>query len=555
MSFLRTLLNAVLPWRRRRGGPKAARSAGVALERLDHRQLLSVNFTGNVYNDFPATNGPGAVVVTNLTLPSSHPGLTIPPDIKPFIENSGFDVDGFRLVYTPADDTLSVGIQQPINPTGPVPPGVSPAIAGNPVIAGDADDNGDAGTVNPNVLAQRPAFMEFPSLQGTDRFEVFFDLDNSGTPDVVAGIPRQIELNGQVETKLFQVAQADNIPGVMAPSFGTPLQDFTGFASLIDDPARGAFEFKITHFSTLYQLETGKPLTANTVFGVGVSGGSDNDIGIAESFFPAQPVSLGLGPITPPPPVICPPLSPPVLVNPHANFHINTAHPTLVRATVLGSSGFNVEQIVPESVRLGGAAPIDHFFRDVNRDGVLDETFVFRGSEINLPPGVTAATITGAINNGQAPLSNTFSSTVIVFNRDKTFYTPAQIAAQQARSAEAAVRAEHLLAREVARVPLADRNASAPPITEPVGVRGRRGPRQVNPGADNALDQALAELGGAPLAPTRAAAEHAFAPTGPVVSIPLRNRRGPAVAAPAHLRGPKVAAGRPTPSPGLSLAS
>ena len=34
---------------------QAAKRPAVAVEQLDHRQLLSVNFTGNVATDFPAT--------------------------------------------------------------------------------------------------------------------------------------------------------------------------------------------------------------------------------------------------------------------------------------------------------------------------------------------------------------------------------------------------------------------------------------------------------------------------------------------------------------------
>ena len=530
MSILQSILNAVFPWRRTRRSPASRRAQTVALEQLDHRQLLSVNFTGNVYNDFPATSGPGVAVVLNPTLPSSHPGFTIPSDIKPFIEHSGFDIDGYRLVYTPADDTLSVGIQQPINSTGPVPPGVDPAIAGNPVIAGDADDNGNAGTVNPNVLALRPTFSEFPSLGGSDRMGVFFDFNNTGTPDVVAGIPRLVELTGQTENKLFQVAQAVNFTGVPAPSFGTTLQDFTGYSTLINTPTAGAFEFKITHFSELYQLETGKPLTATSTFGVGAFGGSDNDIGIGEAFFPSEPVTLGLGPI---PPTLCPPLSPPVLINPHSNFHVNTAHPELVRVTVLGSSGFNVEQIVTDSVRLGGAAPIDHFFRDINGDGLLDETFIFRATDIKLPPGVTSATITGQINNGLAPNSNTFSSTVEIFNRDSSFYTPAQLAGQQARIANGTTQAaaNRLFAREQARVPAAYRSTTLPEVSVPPVIQSHPVPQSINSAAaTSATDAAIGLLGQEPMGqPANLGTTRHVRLTGPVIKIPLRKR--PAVAA------------------------
>jgi hypothetical protein len=522
MSILHAVLNALWPWRRLRRPAKAARTKTVALEQLDHRQLLSVNFTGNVYNDFPATSSPGVAVVVNTTLPSSHPGQTIPSDIKPFIEHSGFDIDGFRLVYTPADDTLSVGIQQPINSTGPVPPGVNPDIAGNPVIAGDADDNGDAGTVNPNVSALRPTFTEFPTLGGSDRMGVFFDFNTPGVPDVVAGIPRLVELTGQTENKLFQVAQAVNFQGVSAPSFGKTLQDFSGYATLINTPTAGAFEFKIIHFSQLYQLETGKPFTADTTFSVGAFGGSDNDIGIGEAFFPAMPVTLGLGPI---PPELCPPLSPPVLINPHSNFHVNTAHPTLVRVSVLGSSGFNVEQIVTDSVRLGGAAPIDHFFRDINGDGLLDETFIFRGNDIKLPPGVTDATITGDINNGQPANSNTFASTVKIFNRDSSFYTPAQLAGQQARMANGTTQrdAARLFAREQSRVPTIERNTTLPEVTVPPVIVEHPIPQPVNPGAStSATDAAIGELSQAHLARRSVVRKEEPRLSGPVVSIRRR---------------------------------
>src|SRR3954447_10073898 len=63
MSLFARLLQAVRTWRRRRGGPKTFRYAGIAMEQLDHRQLLSVNFTGNVPIDFPATQVPGVVVL------------------------------------------------------------------------------------------------------------------------------------------------------------------------------------------------------------------------------------------------------------------------------------------------------------------------------------------------------------------------------------------------------------------------------------------------------------------------------------------------------------
>ena len=77
---------------------------------------------------------------------------------------------------------------------------------------------------------------------------------------------------------------------------------------------------------------------------------------------------------------------------------------------------------------LGGAHPIFAFTRHINRDEFLDETFVFRGTDINLPPGITKATVTGSLTTGQ-----TFSSSTKVFNRNLSFYQTAKVENQIAK--------------------------------------------------------------------------------------------------------------------------
>ena len=98
MSLFARLLQAVRSWRRRRGGPKTVRYAGIAMEQLDHRQLLSVNFTGNVPIDFPATQSPGVVVLPDNPL-VQHPAIA--PAIAPIVKVSGFDISGIRVSYSP----------------------------------------------------------------------------------------------------------------------------------------------------------------------------------------------------------------------------------------------------------------------------------------------------------------------------------------------------------------------------------------------------------------------------------------------------------------------
>jgi hypothetical protein len=455
MSLWRKLIQAVQTWRRHRGVLRSPKRAGVNLEQLDHRQLLTVTFTGNVFNDFPGTSGPGVAVLKDSS-PASHPGDTIPPDIAPFILHSGFDLDALRLVYDPTNDTLDVGFQQPINSAAP-PPGTSPTIFGNPVISGDADDNGDDGTVNPNVLNLRPNFIDFPGLQGSETMGITLDLNNDGTPDVVAGIA-----GDPVGLKTFQVAQA-----VASPTnpFGAALPQFTGPSHVQNDPQHGAFEFQVTHFSQLFQLETGQALTPQSVIRVGGFAGSANDDGIGEAVFAAQPVNFGVAP-TPPPPMVCPPQSPMILVNVHENNHVNTAHAGLVRVSVLGTSGFDVKQIEPASVQLGGASPIAHFFRKVNHDSFLDETFIFRANQITLPRGFTNATLTGQIDNGPNGAPEPFISSVPIFNRDASFYSQAALNATAARRAQLDATVPNFLAQDTLRAA----GAAAVPTTPTVQI-------------------------------------------------------------------------------------
>lgn len=414
MSLISRLFQTVLTWLRPRVAAKTTRRYRVALEHLDHRQLLSVNFTGNVPTDFPATMTPGVVVIPDN--PSvQHPQIA--PSIKPIVKVSGFDINGIRVSYDSTDDTLSIGLQQPDSQ--------QPGRPGS-VIASDADNNGDAGTVDPAVVAAEPGFQEFFGLQGPQQMGAFLDLTGTGTADIVAGFPPF----AADSPKLYHVSEAlVNSGGI--PLFGASLPNNTGNVYLMNSPLHPNLEFSITHFSELYQAETGKTLTKDSVIGIGAFGTSQTDIGISDAFFPEQLIKFG-GAIVPPP-TPCPPpppAEPPILINPHEHRHINTAHPTDIRVNVLGQARFDVTKIIPQSVTLGGAHPIFSFTRHINGDKYLDETFVFRGTDVTLPPGITDAHVTGTLTDG-----TTFDSVFEVFNRDKSFYSPQQIALQEQRQA------------------------------------------------------------------------------------------------------------------------
>ncbi len=423
LSIKSLFQQAIRSWRRRGVGPKPSKRSGIALEQLDHRQLLAVNFTGIGAVDIPATTNPGTVIlVDNGT--ARHP--VIPSDLQPIIKVSGVDVSGIRLEYTPSDDILSVAIDQPDNQK-----------TGTPVLAGDTDNNGNGGTVASAVLALRPTFIDFPFLGGSESMGVFLNFDGTGVPQVVAGIA-----NNPGAGKLYQVSDAvvnpdPNIAKNSIPNFGAQLLSNTGASFLSNDPLHPNFEFQITNFSKLYLQETGHALTTTSEIDFGAFGTSNDDDGISEAFVPAQPGVFGVippVPPTPPPPPICPPVppvvpvSPPVLINPHENRHVNTAHPTDVRVSILGTSGFDVTKIDPTTVEIGGAHQLYNFDRHVNNDEFEDRTFIFRGSDIKLPRGITTATVTGDLTNGTP-----FSTSVRIFDRNDSYFTPKQIAARDAR--------------------------------------------------------------------------------------------------------------------------
>ncbi len=398
MFLISKLLRAARTWLPRRNGPKTTRRSAVGVEHLDHRRLLSVNFTGNVATDFPATQTPGVVVFNSSNTPNiQHP--IIPPNLQPYIPVSGFDISEIRVSYDSTNDTLYVGFNQP--PSG------NPGQPGS-VIAGDADDNGTAGTVNPAVEAAAPGFTDYYQLGGSDEMAAFLNFTGSNIPQVVAGYspnaPSPTPTN-PAPVKNYQVAQAipnpSNPPGI--PSFGGTLSNYIGNVYLVQTPAHPNLEFSIVHFSQLYQLETGHAMTPNSVVGIGAFAGSLDDIGVSDAFFPLNTftVSQATEPVSPTPtPTPCPPQSPTILVNPHEHRIADSLHRDLVRVTVLGTSNFNVNDINPSTVTLNGTHAIAHVTRKVRRDEFPMATYVFVADQLHLKKGLDNVTLQGTLNNG-----------------------------------------------------------------------------------------------------------------------------------------------------------
>ena len=377
MSLFFRLLRAIDSWRLRPRGRKTGKRAGGAIEQLDHRRLLSVNFTGNVPVDFPATEAPGVAIISN-----NVNYAPIGTNLQPVVYTSGFNIKDIRVTYTPADDTLSIGLDGP--PAGP--------NTTTEVIAGDADDNGNSGTVNPAVLAIDPNFMDFPDFGGSEFMGISLNFNGTASPQIVAGFPATTPVGATVKT--YEVAYAGNAPG----DFGSPLPYFTGNVYTVNSPSNPNLEFSIVHFSQLYQIETGHALTADSTVYIGGYGGSGDDGNIGEASIGPGPFTIGQAtPVTPP---VNPEPSPPILINPHEHRIIDTGHRDLVRVSIFGTSGFPVSEINPATVELDGAASIAHITRKIRRDEFPFQTYVFVADQLSLPPGLTTATLTGETYSG-----------------------------------------------------------------------------------------------------------------------------------------------------------
>jgi hypothetical protein len=356
---------------------------------------MAVNFSGNVAIDFPT--GPNTGVVRLPADPDTDQVAQPDGDLAPLVKVSGFAITAIRLKYDAASDTLAFGLEQPNN-----------GKTGRPVIAGDADNNGNSGTVDPAVRLVSPEFADPADLGGTETMGVFLDLNDDGTPDVVAGF-------SQTDTrspKPFQVAVAT---AGSRPGFGTRLPQHEGNLYLVNSPRHPNLEFSLADFADLYaSYNDGKAPTAASRIRVGAFGGSLQDGSISESFLNLKPTPLN-------PDV--PPVEPPGVVNPHQGGKVDIVHVDDVQVVIFSTPTFDARTIVPETVRFGGARPIlVQVPRDINGDGRQDRLFVFRSTDLKLPPGRSEQQVTGATADGTR-----FTTKVTVDVTDRSAFKPADL--------------------------------------------------------------------------------------------------------------------------------
>jgi uncharacterized repeat protein (TIGR01451 family) len=127
----------------------------------------SPTFTGDVEANFPT--GPDFLTFPdpdgqNVWVPL-HPSAPI---------SSGWDIKDVRVTYDSATDILYVGLN-------------------SYQTVGDADTDGGEGTMTYNST---PAAIDVPNLGAFESVSVYFDLDQDGTWDVIAGVPSASDFSG-----------------------------------------------------------------------------------------------------------------------------------------------------------------------------------------------------------------------------------------------------------------------------------------------------------------------------------------------------------------------
>jgi len=203
------------------------------------------SLTGDVEVDFA---GPGVVIIPDpigdVGFPSGAPEGTI----------SGWDMVDLRLAYQASTDTLYVGI----NTFG---------------IAGDADGNGDPGGSAAWLTGKGGS--DIANLGDSETVAVYFDLDQDGTYDVIAGIGSGMDYS-DFSVNVFTGAFFPPI------NFGAVLPDNIGSISPNPDSAHLDLEFTVTNWTALPGHDG-----ALGFFDVGVFTGSLQDDGIGEDFLTA----------------------------------------------------------------------------------------------------------------------------------------------------------------------------------------------------------------------------------------------------------------------------
>jgi hypothetical protein len=219
---------------------------GMALTLATPVGAATPTFTGNVTVDF---TGPGILTIPD---PGGLGDVSMPANATAG-SISGWNMIDLRLTYNATTDILYVGIN-------------------TARIAGDADGDGDPG--HTSVWLANDGGHDYPDLGASECISVYFDLDQDGTFDVIAGVPSGANITG------FTVANWGTDPS----QFGTDIPGHSG-SGYYTSPSAAAphWEFTVTNFTGLPGQDA---LLAG--FRVGAFMGSQDDDGIGEDFIPYE---------------------------------------------------------------------------------------------------------------------------------------------------------------------------------------------------------------------------------------------------------------------------
>jgi hypothetical protein len=218
-----------------------------------------ITLTGVVSNDFnPNTNSNVDVFPID-----SNPLMNIAETPYMIANNriTGWAVKDLRLGFDPGSGTMSVGV----NSYG---------------IAGDADGNGNPGTVDP----KDPNFVhgqDLPNFGGNKSITVAFAPNNPnnanlpGSPLVVAGVPADKTTAGS-GIDGFTVANYAGNGGGIENNYGSTLSGHVGSLAFNPSASNPNFEFTIPNFATIAGL------SVNQGFWVKLYSGSADDGSVGE---------------------------------------------------------------------------------------------------------------------------------------------------------------------------------------------------------------------------------------------------------------------------------
>jgi len=210
--------------------------------------LASPPLNGTVEADF---SGPGILIIPD---PGGVGDVATAPGTI-----SGWDMKDLRLYYDAGNDAMYIGINVGNNSS---------------TILGDADGNGDPGGTSAWLAFN--GGIDRANLAQTESAAVYFDLDQDGYWDIIAGVSAATDYYG-FSVNVFSYLAG---PPYFNPplNFGTALPDNTGSKSPNPDAIHPDLEFTITDWSTLPGHD------GSAGFKVGASLGSFDDDGIGEDF-------------------------------------------------------------------------------------------------------------------------------------------------------------------------------------------------------------------------------------------------------------------------------